>query len=167
MVNSLELGPRGLENECLGSFLRLCPHLQNGHNYSLSKLQWVICKLQCIFPKLVSRCFVLKQLLINYIIANGIVCNYWKGICLNLFFFSDFESNTLYCRKFGGCRKYEDESFRISNNPPCFQTSSLCHGMNDANLNASARGTVMPAGPWTWASQKVGLLPEKPWKVPA
>lgn len=38
MVNSLELGPGGLENKCLGNFLRLCPHLQNGHNYSLSKL---------------------------------------------------------------------------------------------------------------------------------
>ena len=39
--------------------------------------------------------------------------------------------------------------------------------MNDANVNASARGTVTPAGPWTWASQQVGSLPEKPWKVPA
>lgn len=48
--NSPELGPRGLEIECLeieclGNFLRLCPHLQNGNNYSLSKLKWVICKL--------------------------------------------------------------------------------------------------------------------------
>ena len=34
--------------------------------------------------------------------------------------FSDFESNTLYYRKFGGYRKFEEESFKITPNPPVF-----------------------------------------------